>query len=219
MSNELGRELATIKEQMGEMDITELRKTYNELYGTNINGGNKAFLRKKIWEFVDRIERKENRARRREAALRVAEEQQNEIETDQDNDQAEDENSIQEDEPTATGETNENPVQEDETEETNETEEAEPEEQNSEVDANVENTEQAPAPKKKTRARANDPRIPSAGTVLVRNYREKEYTVKILEDAFEYDGKNYSSLSKVAKEITRTSWNGYTFFGLNRSNR
>jgi hypothetical protein len=31
---------------------------------------------------------------------------------------------------------------------------------------------------------------------------------------FEYDGETYKSLSAIARVITGTSWNGWTFFGL-----
>jgi DUF2924 family protein len=36
----------------------------------------------------------------------------------------------------------------------------------------------------------------------------------VLADSFAWDGKNYSSLSKVAFAITGTHWNGPKFFGL-----
>ncbi len=198
MSNELGTDLATIKEQMNEMDVKELRKTYNELYGTNIKGGNKTYLKKKIWDFVEDIERRENEAAE-------------EIDTTENEEQENDE--IEQSDETETAE--EGPIQGGEPTEAEEEAEGAQEEQNSEVDATAETL----TTKKKSRSRAKDPRIPPAGTVLTRSYRDKEYTVKVLEDAFEYDGKKYSSLSKVASEITRTSWNGYTFWGLNRSNR
>ena len=37
------------------------------------------------------------------------------------------------------------------------------------------------------------------------------------EDGFEYAGKTYSSLSKIAQAITGAHWSGPRFFGLNRS--
>jgi hypothetical protein len=33
---------------------------------------------------------------------------------------------------------------------------------------------------------------------------------------FEYDGKQYDSLSSIASSVTGTRWNGFTFFGLNK---
>jgi len=53
-----------------------------------------------------------------------------------------------------------------------------------------------------------------SGTLLVREWRGRNYEVKVLADGFEYDGKKYRSLSGIAKDITGTNWNGLTFFGL-----
>jgi DUF2924 family protein len=63
---------------------------------------------------------------------------------------------------------------------------------------------------------ARDPRLPSVGTVLQRQYRDKTITVKILADGFEYDGRTYESLSSIASSVTGTRWNGFSFFGLNK---
>jgi hypothetical protein len=39
----------------------------------------------------------------------------------------------------------------------------------------------------------------------------------VLEDgAYEWHGERYRSLSTIAKTITGTSWNGWTFFGVKR---
>jgi hypothetical protein len=38
----------------------------------------------------------------------------------------------------------------------------------------------------------------------------------VLDDGFEYDGRQYRSLSAIAIEITGTRWNGFLFFGLTR---
>ena len=59
-----------------------------------------------------------------------------------------------------------------------------------------------------------DPRLPADGTVLTRVYRGVEYQVKVRKDGFEYQGVVYPSLSKIAREITGTNWNGFLFFGL-----
>jgi len=61
-----------------------------------------------------------------------------------------------------------------------------------------------------------DPRLPTAGTTLQRQYRDRTITVKILADGFEYDGKIYASLSSIASLVTGTRWNGFSFFGLNK---
>jgi len=67
-----------------------------------------------------------------------------------------------------------------------------------------------PSPGKKDKPR--DLRLPPPGSVLVRNYQDKVHEVKVLGDGFEYEGKHYRTLSKVAREITGMQWNGYLFF-------
>ncbi len=41
----------------------------------------------------------------------------------------------------------------------------------------------------------------------------------MLERGFEYNGQAYRSLSKIAKEITSTTWNGFLFFGLTKTKK
>lgn len=68
---------------------------------------------------------------------------------------------------------------------------------------------------KATRApRERDPRIPAAGTMLVRPYKGREVRVTVLADGFRCDGKEYRSLSKLASEITGNSTNGLLWFRL-----
>lgn len=55
------------------------------------------------------------------------------------------------------------------------------------------------------------------GARLVREWRGRTYTVVVTEEGFEYAGKTYSSLSKIAQTITDAHWSGPRFFGLNRS--
>ena len=55
------------------------------------------------------------------------------------------------------------------------------------------------------------------GSRLVREWRGRTHTVVVREDGFEYAGKPYSSLSKIAQAITGAHWSGPRFFGLNRS--
>ena len=62
------------------------------------------------------------------------------------------------------------------------------------------------------RIRADD--RPIAGTRLVREYQGVEHVVTVLPDGFEYEGRPYRSLSAIARAITGTRWNGWTFFGL-----
>ena len=64
-----------------------------------------------------------------------------------------------------------------------------------------------------------DPRLPEPGTVLTRSHGGVEHRVTVLDDGFEYRGERYSSLSKIAREITGTSWNGFLYFGLQRRTR
>lgn len=56
---------------------------------------------------------------------------------------------------------------------------------------------------------------PVAGTLLVREYRGVEYrVVATAEGDYEFDGRRYGSLSRIATEITGTRWSGLVFFGL-----
>jgi len=55
---------------------------------------------------------------------------------------------------------------------------------------------------------------PVPGTRLVREWQGVEHTVTVLRDGFEYEGRPYRSLSAIARAITGTRWNGWTFFGL-----
>ncbi|MGB6537623.1 MAG: DUF2924 domain-containing protein [Xanthobacteraceae bacterium] len=52
------------------------------------------------------------------------------------------------------------------------------------------------------------------GTILGREWNGGMNRVSVLTDGFAYEGKTYSSLSKVALVITGTRWNGPKFFGL-----
>ncbi len=54
-----------------------------------------------------------------------------------------------------------------------------------------------------------------AGTLLTREYQGKEYQVMATVDGqYEFEGRPYRSLSRIAKEITGTAWSGPVFFGL-----
>jgi len=54
----------------------------------------------------------------------------------------------------------------------------------------------------------------NAGAVLVREWNGRSYQVNVLEHGFHMDGKEYASLSAVAKKITGAKWSGPRFFGL-----
>jgi hypothetical protein len=67
---------------------------------------------------------------------------------------------------------------------------------------------------KPAQRRRREVRLPVAGTVLRRVYRDRTVVVKVLSDGFEYQGQHYGSLSAVARAATGTRWNGLLFFGL-----
>lgn len=54
----------------------------------------------------------------------------------------------------------------------------------------------------------------SPGTRLMREWQGKVHQVTVLVKGFEHQGKSYSSLSSIAREITGTAWSGPLFFGL-----
>lgn len=61
---------------------------------------------------------------------------------------------------------------------------------------------------------------PIAGTRLIRDWQGVEHCVTVRDDGYDYMGCPYKSLSAVARRITGTQWNGWTFFGLkNRAGR
>jgi hypothetical protein len=66
---------------------------------------------------------------------------------------------------------------------------------------------------------ARDSRLPQAGTLLTREFKGNMHVVKVLIDGFEFEGRLYKSLSRIATEIAGTRWNGFTFFGLDREVR
>lgn len=73
--------------------------------------------------------------------------------------------------------------------------------------------EQVDGGKKSVRRVRADNR-PVAGTRLVREWQGAEYTVTVLAEGFEWQGRPYKSLSAIARAITGTRWNGPKFFGL-----
>ncbi len=60
---------------------------------------------------------------------------------------------------------------------------------------------------------------PIAGTRLIREYQGVEQVVTVLADGYEWQGRPYQSLSAIARAITGTRWNGWTFFGLKNYRR
>ena len=55
------------------------------------------------------------------------------------------------------------------------------------------------------------------GTLLLREWAEREHRVTVTaEGQFEYEGRNFKSLTAVARHITGTHWSGPMFFGLTK---
>lgn len=52
------------------------------------------------------------------------------------------------------------------------------------------------------------------GMKILRDWKGKTYVVTVTSNGFRYNGKDYSSLSKIATEITGSKWNGWVFFDL-----
>ncbi len=70
----------------------------------------------------------------------------------------------------------------------------------------------------KTR-RATEVRI-VPGTVLVREYDNREHRVTTLADgSFDYEGRQFKSLSAAARYITGSQWSGPVFFGIVKTQR
>ena len=61
------------------------------------------------------------------------------------------------------------------------------------------------------------PRV-KPGSRLIRVWQGETHSVLVLEDGFEWKGARYRSLSLIAKTITGTNWNGWTFFGVKQRN-
>ncbi len=64
-----------------------------------------------------------------------------------------------------------------------------------------------------------DPRLPSPGSTIVREYRGQSLRLLVLDDGFELDGVHYDSLSEAARVVTGQRWNGPLFWGLTKRNR
>jgi len=58
------------------------------------------------------------------------------------------------------------------------------------------------------------PRKVATGAHLVREWNGRTYQVEVLEAGFRMDGREYGSLTAIAKKITGANWSGPRFFGL-----
>jgi len=60
------------------------------------------------------------------------------------------------------------------------------------------------------------PRI-KPGARLIREWHGRTHTVCVTENGFEFEGKTYRSLTKIARDITGAQWSGPRFFGLTKT--
>lgn len=74
----------------------------------------------------------------------------------------------------------------------------------------------AKAPPATARNGANHANLPKAGGTITKTYLGKEYKVTVTATGFKYAGKEYTSLTAVAKAIRKSDQevNGWAFFGL-----
>jgi len=57
---------------------------------------------------------------------------------------------------------------------------------------------------------------PQTGTKLIRSWHGEVHEVIATGSGYEYRGQTYSSLSKIARNITGTRWSGPLFFGVRK---
>ena len=72
---------------------------------------------------------------------------------------------------------------------------------------------EAPAKTRKGRRRQVGHQL-QPGTRLLREWHGQQYEVVVREDGFLFGGKEYRSLSAIAKVITGAVWNGRRWFGI-----
>jgi hypothetical protein len=70
------------------------------------------------------------------------------------------------------------------------------------------------APKKARKQVERDPRLPTIGSVMKRQFKGKEISVKVTADGFEYDGTTFKSISACARHIVGYMISGPVFFKL-----
>ena len=73
-----------------------------------------------------------------------------------------------------------------------------------------------PPPLPEPPAKPRDSRLPPVGTVIHRAHKGEVHEITVLDDGFEYEGRHYTSLSTIAREVTGTSWNGFLWAGLTK---
>jgi hypothetical protein len=66
-----------------------------------------------------------------------------------------------------------------------------------------------------TATKDRDPRLPAPGATLARTYKGKEYRVTVLDAGFRYDGKDWRSLTAIARAVTGyPAISGPAWFGI-----
>lgn len=84
------------------------------------------------------------------------------------------------------------------------------------LQASLENVGQTLVNKPDKRKKAVDYKLPTSGAVIIKEWKGKKLEVKILTSGFEYKGREYKSLSMLAKEISGYTVSGPIFFGLRK---
>ncbi len=69
-------------------------------------------------------------------------------------------------------------------------------------------------PTSPTTAKSVSRGLPPPGSTLVREYRGRRLEVQVLEYGFVFEGREFKSLSGIAKHVTGQPWSGNLFFGL-----
>lgn len=64
-----------------------------------------------------------------------------------------------------------------------------------------------------------DARLPAPGAVITRSYKGVTHHVEVLADGFIWNGASYSTLTAVAKAITKQHVNGFAFFGIQKGTK
>lgn len=67
------------------------------------------------------------------------------------------------------------------------------------------------------RSRPDSSPTMDTGSRLIRSWHGEVYEVSVTAAGFEYRGRQYSSLSRIAGEITGTRWSGPLFFGAKKA--
>jgi hypothetical protein len=68
------------------------------------------------------------------------------------------------------------------------------------------------------KARSVSPTL-SPGSMLAREWNGRVYHVEVTPDGFRFDGRDFVSLTAIARRITGTNWSGPRFFGLKTERR